>query len=65
MAFMELEMMQYRLATGAYAVILDDIKEMIKDGWKPQGGIGITCFKDEYDDVEYRYAQAMVKDDDE
>jgi len=56
-------MMQYNLAMGNYSEVLRDVQEFLDNGWKLQGGVSVTCFKDEYDDIEYRYAQAVVKDD--
>lgn len=40
-----------------------DVKQLIEEGWEPQGGVSIACFSEEYGSiscVKTRYAQAMI-----
>lgn len=41
-----------------FDVLTERVNEMIKDGWKPQGGVA-TNYSDQYDSAEY--LQAMIK----
>ena len=53
------KMTKYEVAMNDNVLSLeDDVREMIDDGWKPQGGICVNGI----DDDEYYY-QAMIKEE--
>jgi hypothetical protein len=50
--------MEYTLARGITSdSLIDKVNELIKQGWKPQGGI-VTCGEEVYT----VYYQAMIKE---
>jgi len=48
----------------AIQVLEGKVKQLLSDGWKPQGGISVAISpRSEYHHEEYYVAQAMVKED--
>ena len=40
-----------------------DVKKLIKMGWQPHGSLQMSNHKNDYDETESWYAQAMVKEE--
>lgn len=43
----------------------EDAKKLIKMGWQPYGSLQMSNHKNDYDETESWYAQAMVKEEDD
>lgn len=57
--------MEYKIAHGTSILLLtNSVQSLIKEGWKPQGGISVTLLneKDTQEENKYVFAQAMIKD---
>lgn len=63
--------MEYRIIVEkTYSDLEKYVNKLIKDGWKPQGGVAISIYDEEYYDFSFKcnitkikcdYAQAMIK----
>lgn len=59
--------MQYEvISSDSWATVEQKVKEYLKDGWKPQGGIAVSIafspFTTNHVPLQY-WAQAMVKEE--